>query len=88
MKRRLTLLRIALGYAVLFLTAAAGPVQAAFGESVDSVALGRMAHLCAWKRKDTKLRPSAPPRTRSLKSPADASTSEDFLPVFPAEGGQ
>ena len=43
MKRRLTMLLIALGYAVLLLTAAAGPVQAAFGESVDLVALDQTA---------------------------------------------
>lgn len=43
MKRRLTTLLIGLGLAVLFLMAAAGPVQAALGESVDSVASDQTA---------------------------------------------
>ena len=43
MKRRLTTLLIGLGLAVLFLAAAAGPVQAALGESVDSVASDQTA---------------------------------------------
>jgi hypothetical protein len=38
MKQRLTALLIGLGFAVLVLSAAAAPVQAALGESVDSVA--------------------------------------------------
>jgi hypothetical protein len=38
MKRRLSDLLIGLGCAAFFLAAAAGPVQAALGESVDSVA--------------------------------------------------
>jgi hypothetical protein len=42
MKRRLTLL-IGLGLVVIFLTAAAGPVLAALGESVDSVASDQTA---------------------------------------------
>jgi hypothetical protein len=66
MKRRITALLVGLGFAALFLTAAAGSVQAALGESADSVASDQTAsHETGFQNGRQRLyRPGAPFRFR------------------------